>query len=121
MDFDEDDVRSLFSELASSICKDAQSKRVRGQGYIAALCPRRLLLGADAAERQQFAINGVRTAFDLVLLRRSLWYPRHRELLREGLSPASRCHGEAYCLKAEGRYGDGARLDCLLKQLEENG
>lgn len=121
MDLDKNDVRSLFAELASSICKDAQSKRVKGQGYIAALCPRRSLLGADAAECRQFAINGIRTAFDLVLLRRSLWYPRHRESLREGVSPASRCYGEAYCLKAGGRHEEGTRLDCLLKQLEENG
>ena len=121
MDCSNDDVRSLFNELASSICKDAQSKRVRDQRYFAVLCPRRLLLGTEAAERHQFASNGVRTAFDVVLLRRSSWYPRYRGWVREGMSSASRCHGEAYCLKAAGRREEGARLDRLLKQLEANG
>lgn len=121
MDCSNDDVRSLFYELASSICKDAQSKRVRDQRYFAVLCPPRLLLGTEAAERHQFASNGVRTAFDVVLLRRSSWYPRYRGCVREGMSSASRCHGEAYCLKAAGRREEGARLDRLLKQLEGNG
>lgn len=121
MECGKDDVRSLFYELASSICKDAQSKRVRARGYIAVLCPRRALLGAETAECQQFAINGLRTAFDVVLLRRSSWYPRYRKLLREGMSPASRCYGEAYCLKAGGRCEEGTSLDRLLMQLEGNG
>ena len=121
MDCGKDDVRSLFYELSSSICKDVQSERVRHRGYLPLLCPPRLLLGAEKAERHHFAINGLRTAFDVVLLRRSSWYPRYKGLGREGMSPASRCHGEAYCLKAGGRCEEGARLDQLLKQLEGDG
>ena len=121
MDCGRGDVRSLFYELSSSICKDEQSERVRLQGYLTVLCPPRLLLGAEEAERRRFAINGLRTAFDVVLLRRSSWYPRYKGLVCEGMSPASRCHGEAYCLKAGGRCEEGDRLDQLLKQLEGEG